>query len=332
MDLAARLGARHAHEVNELAGEILARCDRALLDDDPGSAGEALDRIRALALQLGRVGRGLLSALPLPELGASCDLGWLAHHLGEAVEAGGSPTVVEVHAAAGGPIVGLGSGRLVPGLLRWLLVRCLDTSAPRKVIVTAWPDGDLGALRVELVGVPAEGADAASPLALGPEEATVRVEQLASGAVLELRAPLAGAEPDRAAPGRPAPAMKWRRAMVADDNGALRELVGLALAPMFDEIIEAGDGEDALGLLDAYAGEFDLLLLDMRMPKGDGLSVMTEARRRWPGMRVVICTGAASPGTNLAAFGAGAAAVLPKPFELTELRAVVRGVLAGVGR
>lgn len=331
MDLAARLGARHAHEVNELAGEILARCDRALLDDDPGSAGEALDRIRSLALQLGRVGRGLLAALPLPEPGASCDLGWLAHHLGEAVEASGSPAAVEVQAAPGGPIVGLGTGRLVPGLLRWTLVRCLGTPAPRRALVTAWPEGDLGVLRVELVGGGA-AAEGAPPLALGPGEASVHVERGADREILELRAPLAGTEPARAPAGRPAPAMKWRRAMVADDNGALRELVGLALAPMFDEIIEAGDGEDAVGLLDAYAGEFDLLLLDMRMPKGDGLSVMAEARRRWPGMRVVICTGAASPGTNAAALGAGAAAVLPKPFELTELRAVVRGVLAGVGR
>lgn len=330
MDLAARLGARHAHEVNELAGEILARCDRALLDDDPGSAGEALDRIRALALQLGRVGRGLLAAMPLPELGASCDLGWLAHHLGAAVEASGSPAVVEVQAAPGGPIVGLGSGRLVPGLLRWSLVRCLAAPAPRRALVTAWPEGDLGVLRVELVG--GRPGAAPLPLTLGPGEASLRLEQGPEGEVLELRAPLAGAEPELAPAGRPAPTMKWRRAMVADDNGALRELVGLALAPMFDEIIEAGDGEDALGLLDAYAGEFDLLLLDMRMPKGDGLSVMAEARRRWPGMRVVICTGAASPGTNAAALGAGAAAVLPKPFELTELRAVVRGVLAGVGR
>lgn len=332
MDLAARLGARHAHEVNELAGEILARCDRALLDDDPGSAGEALDRIRTLALRLGRVGNGLLAALPLPEPGTSCDLGWLAHHLGEAVEASGSPAVVEVQAAQGGPIVGLGSGVLVPGLLRWTLVRCLDTPAPKRALVTAWPEADVGVLRVELVGGSSGPVEGAPGLPSLPGAASLRVERGADREIIELRAPLAGAETAHTPAGRGPPAMKWRRAMVADDNGALRELVGLALAPMFDEIIEAGDGEDALGLLDAYAGEFDLLLLDMRMPKGDGLSVTTEARRRFPGMRVVICTGAASPGTNAAALGAGAVAVLPKPFELTELRAVVRGVLAGVGR
>jgi DNA-binding NarL/FixJ family response regulator len=117
--------------------------------------------------------------------------------------------------------------------------------------------------------------------------------------------------------------------VLADDSARLRQLVRRTLAPLeeFRVVGEAADGSTALQLVVALIP--DLLLLDLSMPKRDGLHVLAElAKRRLP-TRVIVHTAHAAGSTlALRARELGAVEVVEKdagPAVLCErLRASVR--------
>lgn len=81
------------------------------------------------------------------------------------------------------------------------------------------------------------------------------------------------------------------RIVLADDNERIRALVRATLVRLDDEFAvvgEAGDGEEALALVERLDPE--LLLLDLTMPARDGLSVLETLRRRRSATRVVVHT------------------------------------------
>jgi DNA-binding response OmpR family regulator len=106
------------------------------------------------------------------------------------------------------------------------------------------------------------------------------------------------------------------RILVAEDEAALRELLAEVLGDAGHDVGFAATYGAARGLLDAQ--RWDLMLADLAMPGGDGLSLAGAARAR--GMRVVLCTGFPEPEAGLAGRGIG---YLQKPFSLTELLAKI---------
>ncbi len=70
-----------------------------------------------------------------------------------------------------------------------------------------------------------------------------------------------------------------------------------------------------------------LVLCDLLLPDGSGLSVLRELKTRRADLPVVMITGYATPASLEQAAGAGVAGWLPKPFDEEELMAVVRRVL-----
>ena len=119
------------------------------------------------------------------------------------------------------------------------------------------------------------------------------------------------------------------RALVVDDQESLRSLVRIAARQIgIDECFEAEDGQAALALL--ARGYFDLVISDLNMPRFDGLYLLRGMRKidRHRATPFVFLTGS----TNLEAISAarelGVAAIIAKPFSMTEFVKRLRPVMA----
>jgi CheY-like chemotaxis protein len=113
--------------------------------------------------------------------------------------------------------------------------------------------------------------------------------------------------------------------VVADDDAAVRALLGAALAA--DTVFAAARGDDALALVRRERP--DLVLLDVQLPGLDGLAVAgaLAADPATAAIPVVLCSGA-GPGAAAAAGPlGGVVAFLPKPFDLGELLGTVARAL-----
>ena len=84
----------------------------------------------------------------------------------------------------------------------------------------------------------------------------------------------------------------------------------------------AGDGAEALRC--AERARYDLVVLDLLLPRIHGLAVLSELRRRCPDLPVVILSARTDLPTKLRGFELGANDYLPKPFSLDELIARIR--------
>jgi CheY-like chemotaxis protein len=115
-------------------------------------------------------------------------------------------------------------------------------------------------------------------------------------------------------------------ALVCDDEPNLRELIRLSLGPGWS-VHEAVDGEEALAL--ARSLQPDLVVLDLMMPRLNGLDVLStlKADPALARMRVLVVT--AQPASEVEAREHGADGVIVKPFapeDLAELAARLVGV------
>ena len=113
--------------------------------------------------------------------------------------------------------------------------------------------------------------------------------------------------------------------LICDDEPSLRELIRVSLAGPY-KIAEAGDGEESLQL--ARELRPDVMILDLMMPRRNGLEVLAELRadEAFAATRVVVLT--AQPETREEALRAGADLVMVKPFEPDDISAAVEEVLA----
>lgn len=76
---------------------------------------------------------------------------------------------------------------------------------------------------------------------------------------------------------------------------------------------------------------YDLVLLDRRLPDGDGLTMVPKIRSNWPGVRVIILTALDSTSDKVTGLDVGADDYLTKPFEAVELLARIRASLRRLG-
>ena len=114
--------------------------------------------------------------------------------------------------------------------------------------------------------------------------------------------------------------MERPRVLMADDEEGIRESVTLILTGLYD-LEYAKDGQEALDKL--RQGRFDLLMLDLKMPKLDGFEVMRRLRSEGIHLPIVVLTAYQSVGVAKDATNLGIVEYLPKPFEREHVLRVI---------
>jgi CheY-like chemotaxis protein len=119
------------------------------------------------------------------------------------------------------------------------------------------------------------------------------------------------------------------RILIVDDAEAVRESMSAVLKKAGYDVTEAADGEQALAMLSVQS--FDLAIVDIWMPRKNGLSLLQEVRAQRSDIPIIIVSGG-GPGAPLERSAAladiyGAVEVLFKPFENFELLDAVTGAL-----
>jgi DNA-binding NtrC family response regulator len=109
--------------------------------------------------------------------------------------------------------------------------------------------------------------------------------------------------------------------LLADDEANFRRVLRDELAEAGHDVEEAESGARALEIL--AAGEFDVLLLDLNMPRLGGMDVLERLRRLDVATEVIVLTGHGTVSLAVAAMKLGADNFLTKPFTLAELLAVI---------
>ncbi len=117
------------------------------------------------------------------------------------------------------------------------------------------------------------------------------------------------------------------RLLVVDDEDLVRASAARLLKGMGYEVTTAGDGVEALTAWGASGPGFDLVLLDLGMPRMDGLTCLRKLKQQAPEARVLISTGYANDGAAQEALEAGACGCLHKPYEVAALADAVRKAL-----
>ncbi|MFH1191629.1 MAG: response regulator [Candidatus Omnitrophota bacterium] len=115
--------------------------------------------------------------------------------------------------------------------------------------------------------------------------------------------------------------------LIADDDADIRDILKLTLLEENYEIIEAGDGEEALKII--RAKPLDLVLLDYKMPKMDGRQLCNLIKRDLllQHLPIIMVTGKGEISDKIDGIDAGADDYVVKPFEPKELLARIRMVL-----
>jgi DNA-binding response OmpR family regulator len=115
------------------------------------------------------------------------------------------------------------------------------------------------------------------------------------------------------------------RALILEDDARLRSLVVRTLSRAGLACDEAARIEEAEELLDLHA--YDLLVLDRRLPDGDGLDVCRRARRKGFGQSILMLTAMDDVASTVDGLSEGADDYLGKPFDLDVLAARARALL-----
>jgi CheY-like chemotaxis protein len=119
-----------------------------------------------------------------------------------------------------------------------------------------------------------------------------------------------------------------RRVLVIDDEGDIRLLMRVMLRQAGVEVEEASSASEGLERL--RTSEPDLVLLDIRLPDGDGFEILEQMKQSGQIERVpvVMVSAHSTPSTRLRALAEGAAGYVTKPFTGTELLSAVERALA----
>jgi len=121
--------------------------------------------------------------------------------------------------------------------------------------------------------------------------------------------------------------MKETRILIVDDDSAIRKFIRANLEARDYKVMLAGDGEEAIKIVEAELP--DLILLDVMMPKMDGFTVCRQLRE-WTETPIIMLTARDSETDKVKYLDAGADDYLTKPFSLKELLSRIKAILRRV--
>lgn len=123
------------------------------------------------------------------------------------------------------------------------------------------------------------------------------------------------------------PAGKGKSILIVDDESDVRLVLNTLLTHSGHTVTEAADGREALQLL--AEGDFDLLILDLMMPRLNGEEVLEHLREdeRLAGLPVIVLTAKSQPKDVERGYKKGASFYVVKPFGNNTVRELVRYLL-----
>ena len=116
------------------------------------------------------------------------------------------------------------------------------------------------------------------------------------------------------------------RILLADDDGATRDLVRRALEADGHSVFVTQDGVEALEHL-VGGGGFDVLVSDVNMPGLDGISLAERAAAALPGIAILLMSGFPEQLDKARGIRVARIGTLSKPFTLEQAKAAVRGIV-----
>ena len=119
-----------------------------------------------------------------------------------------------------------------------------------------------------------------------------------------------------------------KKVLVVDDEASIRDSLRLLLQGNF-EVLTAEDGKEALGIVSDQSP--DIVLLDVMMPKLDGMETLKAIRSQREGLPVIMLTATNTVRTAVEAMKCGAVDYLNKPFDVEELTSLIVETLDGGG-
>jgi DNA-binding NtrC family response regulator len=122
--------------------------------------------------------------------------------------------------------------------------------------------------------------------------------------------------------------MSKKKILICDDEESVRESLNLILSDMSPdyEITMASDGNNCLGCL-KNAADFDLIMLDVKMPGPSGLDILKQIKKAHPALKVIVATGYRSVEMATEALKHGASDYIIKPFESKDVKEAVKRIL-----
>lgn len=116
------------------------------------------------------------------------------------------------------------------------------------------------------------------------------------------------------------------RILVVDDEEALRTVLSSELSGEGYDVDTASDGDEAIASVQNK--HFDLVLLDIKMPKIDGFEVLKFIKKSFPAVRVIMLTGFADLKNAIESKKLGAEDFVSKPYDLVDLLTTIERVLS----
>ncbi len=119
--------------------------------------------------------------------------------------------------------------------------------------------------------------------------------------------------------------MLKEKILAVDDEQSMREFLEIMLKKEDYRVSLASNGEEVLRLIEKDI--FDLVLLDIRMPKMDGIAVLKKIKALSPETIVIMITAYASADTAIKAMKEGAYDYITKPFKIEEIKLIIKNAL-----
>jgi two-component system, OmpR family, copper resistance phosphate regulon response regulator CusR len=115
------------------------------------------------------------------------------------------------------------------------------------------------------------------------------------------------------------------RILIAEDDVPLASFVKRGLEAEHYAVDTTADGEQARAMASEF--DFDLVVLDLGLPRLDGISILRSVRTRKPSMPILVLTGRTRVEERVQCLDLGADDFLSKPFSFSELSARIRALL-----
>lgn len=116
-----------------------------------------------------------------------------------------------------------------------------------------------------------------------------------------------------------------KKILVTDDELGYREMLRRALTQKGFEVVTASSGLEALGVM--LKGGIDLVVTDMKMPKSDGVTLVTAIRKHHAGVPVILVTAFAIEEQIQKALDQQVSTILKKPFNIDDLTKAIHAAL-----